>query len=254
MKIYRAYLRTSTNTQREKQTIQVQQSQIDAFAKANGFQITQWYKDDGISGSEENRPALVDMLRDSKLAEKEGHDQNIVVVSLSRIGRELRIQERVIHDMKNMGINLLSVTEPDLGSSQMERVLLRQIVGAVAEYDKKQIVAKLHSGRKHKASKGEYAGGRLGLGFKLVGGKVIQDKEQVETVRLIFKLRRCRTKKYSYAMISRELNELNYKNARGKEFTAQGVRGVLNADRNKGIMKYGENKIKVNELKIKAVA
>lgn len=247
MKIYRAYLRTSTNTQKEKQTIKVQKSQIEQYARDNGFQITQWYMDDGVSGSNDERPALLELLKDCK-SNKE-HDQTVVTVALSRIGRELRIQERIIHEFKTMNVMLRSVTEPDLGSDQMERVLLRQIVGAVAQYDKAQIVAKLHAGRKYKASKGEYAGGRLGLGYEVIDGKVVKNQD-AEAVQLIFKLRRSRIRKWSYQAIADELNRLDFTNARGLKFSGQGVRGVLNAKRNRGIMSYGEANVKVEGLKI----
>jgi len=48
---------------------------------------------------------------------------------------------------------VISVAEPDLMASDTTRVLRRQLMGAVAQYDKSQIVLKLRGARMRKRAK-----------------------------------------------------------------------------------------------------
>src|ERR1019366_4715681 len=82
----------------------------------------------------------------------------IIVESLNRLARELFIQEYILRDLKQRGVTLLSATEPDLDSDPT-RVMFRQIMGAIAEYDRKMIVLKLKDARKRmKAATGRCEG------------------------------------------------------------------------------------------------
>ncbi len=71
----------------------------------------------------------------------------IIIEKLDRLARVLMIQERILADFKGRGVTLISVAEPDLCSTDPTRTLLRQIVGAVAQYDKASIVSKLRAAR-----------------------------------------------------------------------------------------------------------
>jgi hypothetical protein len=70
------------------------------------------------------------------------------------------VQETAIADLRKNGFTLISVAEPDLMASDPTRVLMRQLMGAVPQYDKSQIVAKLRGARMQKA----YQRGPVGLG------------------------------------------------------------------------------------------
>ena len=58
-----------------------------------------------------------------------------------------------------IGIALISVAEPDLMAKDPTRILMRQLMGAVAQYDKSQIVLKLRGARMRKrVAEGRYEG------------------------------------------------------------------------------------------------
>jgi DNA invertase Pin-like site-specific DNA recombinase len=57
------------------------------------------------------------------------------------------VQETIIADLRKRGFELISVMEPDLLQNDPSRTLMRQIFGAIAEYDKAIIVAKLRGAR-----------------------------------------------------------------------------------------------------------
>lgn len=66
-----------------------------------------------------------------------------IIIELDRLARDLTIQEHIIQGLQHRGIALVSVAEPDPCSDDPTRKLMRQIMGAIAEYDKLIIVLKL---------------------------------------------------------------------------------------------------------------
>jgi DNA invertase Pin-like site-specific DNA recombinase len=73
--------------------------------------------------------------------------RTIIIERLDRLARELFIQEYILRDLKQRGVRLISVAEPDLDSDP-GRVLFRQMMGAIAQYDRTMVVLKLKAARK----------------------------------------------------------------------------------------------------------
>jgi DNA invertase Pin-like site-specific DNA recombinase len=91
--------------------------------------------------------------------------RTIIVEKLDRLARDLMVQEAAIADLRKHGFTLVSVQEPDLMANDPTRVLMRQLMAAVAQYDKSQIVAKLRGARMRKRSKDGRCEGRKPYGF-----------------------------------------------------------------------------------------
>jgi DNA invertase Pin-like site-specific DNA recombinase len=91
----------------------------------------------------------------------------VLIERLDRLARDLMIQESIIADMQRNGFEIVSVAEPDLCGTDPTRVLLRQMMGAFAEYERKMIVQKLRGARQRaKASRPEYKEGRKPFGHR----------------------------------------------------------------------------------------
>ena len=88
----------------------------------------------------------------------------ILIEKLDRLAREVMVQEAIIADLHKHGFTLLSVTEPGLMATDPTRILMRQLMGAVAEYDKSQIVLKLRGARVRKRLKDGRCEGRKPFG------------------------------------------------------------------------------------------
>lgn len=71
----------------------------------------------------------------------------MLIEKLDRLARDLMVQETIIGDLRKRSYELISVTEPDLLQHDPTRVLMRQIFGAIAQYEKAMIVAKLRGAR-----------------------------------------------------------------------------------------------------------
>ena len=83
---------------------------------------------------------------------------SIIIERLDCLARELFIQEHILRDLKQRGAALVSVTEQYLDSDPT-RVLFRQIMGAIAQYDRTMTVLKLRAARRRmKATSGRCEG------------------------------------------------------------------------------------------------
>ncbi len=56
------YCRVSTDNQKDERTIEIQERALSEYAKANKYDLVEIFKDEGVSGGLENRPALVELF------------------------------------------------------------------------------------------------------------------------------------------------------------------------------------------------
>lgn len=154
-----AYLRVSGKGQIKGDGFTRQRDAIQRYAKAHGYEVVRFYKEEGVSGTLSNRPALAEMMVD---LEENGHGiKTVIIEKLDRIARDLMIQESIIADFKENGIQLISAVEgPDLLGNDPTRKLVRQVLGAIAEYEKSMIVQKLRVARQRKRKKAGKCEGR----------------------------------------------------------------------------------------------
>jgi DNA invertase Pin-like site-specific DNA recombinase len=143
-----AYLRVSGKGQVKGDGFTRQLKEIKNYSAEHDIKIVQVFKEEGVSGTKESmdRPAWAEM---ATTLHSNGV-KTIVIERLDRLARDLMIQEAAIADLQKWGFTLISVSEPDLMASDPTRILMRQLMGAVAQYDKSQIVLKLRGARMRK--------------------------------------------------------------------------------------------------------
>jgi DNA invertase Pin-like site-specific DNA recombinase len=158
-----AYLRVSGKGQIEGDGFTRQLAAIKQYAAANDIKLSQVFREEGVTGTREtmDRPAWSEMIA----ALHSNGVKTIIVEKLDRLARDLMVQEAAIADLRKHGFTLVSVQEPDLMATDGTRVLVRQMMGAVAQYEKTQIVAKLRGARMRKRSKEGRCEGRKPYGF-----------------------------------------------------------------------------------------
>src|SRR3984957_1342328 len=148
-----AYLRTSSavNVGPDKDSDKRQRAAIEAFAKANGFAIEpeDWFYDAAVKGSDPVtvRPGFAAML--DRIA---GNGvRTILIESPDRFARDLAVQLAGHDYLKNLGVALIPASAPDFFLEDTPTaVLVRQVLGAIAQFDKATIVAKLKAARDRK--------------------------------------------------------------------------------------------------------
>lgn len=187
-----AYLRVSGKSQVDGDGFPRQALAISRHAAANDYEIVETFEERGVTGEMDgaDRPAwsaLIEKCRATNVSV-------IMFERLDRLARDLMVQETMLAQVKKIGILPVSTSEPDLASTDPTRVLIRQIMGGVAQWDKAQIVNKLRGARQRK---------RLQIG-KCEGRKSYGEKDdEAET---LIRICQCRLAGLTWQSITNWLN------------------------------------------------
>ena len=216
-----AYLRVSSKGQVEGDGLTRQSVAIQEFAQRQGFEILHTYQDEGVSGSMIGRPALVELMM--ALEENSHEAKTVIIERIDRLARDLLVQEALLANFKKHNANLISVHDGELLTDNPTRKLMRQILGAVAEYDKAMTVAKLKAARERKRLNGSKCEGRKGYGDE-PGQAVLKEIKKNH--------RKPRGKKRLTAQqIADKMNKSGFLTLTGKKFTANSVRLILSRNK-----------------------
>jgi len=163
--------------------LEVQEQAIRSYLKDAGHRLLAVLRDEGQSGSNglDTRVGLAEAL--TRL--EAGEAQVLVVYRLDRLARDLILQETTIERLKAAGVGVESVTEPDIDSDDYTRVLVRQVLGAIAQYERAVIRSRMAAGRAAKRASGGYAGGRPPYGWRAEGGGLVEDEAEQAVLALI---------------------------------------------------------------------
>jgi DNA invertase Pin-like site-specific DNA recombinase len=225
-----AYLRVSTDRQAESGFgIDVQDAAVRSWArhKDHRGRIVATCTDEGRSGSTGllGRPGLAEALGHLHA----GRADAIVVARLDRLARDLVLSEWLRAEVVRMGCQLRSadpvedlhlVEDPDNPTGK----LVRQILGAIAEYERDMIRLRMASGKAAKASTGGYVHGRPPYGWRAVKGALVRDEaEQL----VVARIRRTHRLGRSLREIATSLNESGLVTRSGSTWTPVAVSRVV---------------------------
>jgi DNA invertase Pin-like site-specific DNA recombinase len=216
-----AYLRTSSraNVGADKDSDKRQRAAIEAYARAASYEIVEIFYDAAVSGADPvgDRPGFAAMLE--RLLSNGA--RTIIVESPDRFARDLMVQ-LAGHDMlKARGITLVAASAPThFVEDTPTAILVRQVLGAIAEFEKTTLVAKLAAARRRK---------RVATGEKVEGRKS-HSELRPEVVKLAKALARKKPKggKLSLRAISSELAAQGFLNERGPPFNPKSIAAMLN--------------------------
>jgi DNA invertase Pin-like site-specific DNA recombinase len=221
-----AYLRVSTDRQAEEGLgLEVQESAIREWARTH--EIVAWFRDEGLSGANglEHRLGLADALEALKNNEARG----LVVYRLDRLARDLIVQETLLAELRRIGAEAFS-TSPSESSyltddaADPSRKLIRQVLGAVAEYERAMISLRLRSGRRRKADNGGYAFGAPPFGYRAEGRALVPVEDEQA---ILVRMRELRAEGATFEAIARTLSAEGRATKRGGHWHGKVVRDVL---------------------------
>ncbi len=193
-----------------------------AWANDNGHRVVETYRDDGVTGTTLDRPELARMLLESRST---GVDR-VVVFDLDRLARDLVVQETIIGELRQAGVELHSVNQPNLEGDDPWRVFARQIFGASAQLHKSITVMRLRAGRDAKKRRKGVCEGQPRFGFKKDRGVVLPDRDEQVAVDLIRRLRST-TPPTPYRAICAELEGRNIRPRRGRRWHPQVIKQIV---------------------------
>jgi len=228
------YIRVSTVGQAENGAgLEVQAKAIAGCCRQRRWELVGMVQD-AVTGEIAERPGLVEIEQ----ALRAGEVGCIVIHRLDRLARDLMVQEYILAKWAALGAEVVSVLDGDALDEEPGRILARQIMGAVAQYDKAMVVARLRWGRQAKARKGGFAGGAVSLGYDSVDGKLVVNEEQARTVKRAAALRR---EGCGYRTIAATLAKEGYATKRGGKWAPNTVRRLLHSAQVQGRVRYGQS-------------
>jgi DNA invertase Pin-like site-specific DNA recombinase len=207
------YLRVSGLAQVEGDGFTRQLSACEDYARRNDIEIVRVFREEGISGKNEldDRPSL-----SSLIAELLADGVKVLLIEkLDRLARSLMIQETILQDLQRRGIQVISTAEQDVSSDDPTRVLIRQILGAFFEYERKMITSKLRAARQRKKKATGRCEGRRPFGAN------DQEKHALRCMRSL------RLAGMTYQRIAEQLNSQRVPTRHGGVWSAATIQKIL---------------------------
>lgn len=222
MKVY-SYVRVSTSKQADKDGPIRQRAAIKEFCAKHILEDCGEFFED-VSGTVEgvDRPQFASMLqRIEDLRLNNIQVEGFVVESMNRLARDLMVSELLLKVCRERSIRVFTcesgvLQDATADQADPSRVLIRQIMGAVAEFMKSELVKKMASARARiRAEKGRCEGEKP-YGEK-PGEKIVRD--------LIISL--YNNMEWKPARIAKALNGDGHKTRHGLDWTKDTVYKVL---------------------------
>jgi DNA invertase Pin-like site-specific DNA recombinase len=224
-----AYLRVSSAGQIDAWGLDRQEAAIRQWAKNNDAKIVKWFRDEGVSGTVEavERPGLSEAIESMRPLKADG----IIAADIDRFARKLMVQEAAFGVIWKAGGRAFTATGGEVhqdADDDAARTLIRQVLGAVAQYEKTQAVMRMRQGRAAKAATGRKATGAYAFGYRGEGKGRERDAaaDPLEHAILQLILAR-RSAGDSYRAIAAELDSLGHRPRRADSWSAMSVRSVV---------------------------
>lgn len=190
-----SYLRVSGKGQLDGDGFPRQRDTIFAYAESHEMTISMEFRDEGVSGTKDifERDGLTNLF----LAVKTKTVKTVLVERADRLARDLMIAEILLGEFRKFGVKVIAAdsdTDLTVGDGDPTRTLVRQMLGAVAQWEKSIIVQKLRAARTRIRKNEGRCEGRKSYGARAEEQEVIQN------------LLNLQSKGYSIAEITKQLN------------------------------------------------
>ena len=176
------YARFSSHSQTE-QSIEGQLKECYEFAKRNEYNVIGEYIDRALTGTTDKRPDFLRMIEDSK---KKAF-KYVLVYQLDRFARNRYDSATYKAKLKKTGVRVLSAKENI--TEDASGILVEGVLESMAEYYSVELSQKIKRGIEVSASKCQFFGGSVSLGYYIDQDKHYQINEnEAIFVRKIFEM------------------------------------------------------------------
>lgn len=217
MKTAVIYARYSSENQTE-QSIEGQLRVCQDYAQKHDILILDSYIDRAMTGTNDNRPAFLKMIKDSERKEW----NYVLVYKLDRFSRNKYETTIHKHTLKENGVKLLSAMEniPDTP----EGIILESLLEGMNQYYSAELAQKVHRGLNESYIKGNYTGGYLPYGYQVENKKCVIDDEEAVIVKEIFARY---AQGYTVVAIASELKTRGVRTKTGKKLNEKTIYKML---------------------------
>lgn len=183
------YTRKSTTMglEQEFNTLDAQREACEAYicsqAGAGWVVLPDHYDDGGFTGANTDRPAFQRLLADVDA----GSVDTVVVYKLDRISRSLLDFATVMKRLNERGVTFVSVTQNFTTTDAVGRMTLN-LLATFAEFEREQIRERTRDKIAASRRRGQWTGGIVPLGYKVLDKKLVVDEREAIVVREVFEL------------------------------------------------------------------
>ena len=224
-----AYIRVSGRGQVDGDGPERQAQAINSFCLTHKLALpdTQLFFEAAVSGTVEamDRPKFAEMIEVIGSLPV-GEKACIVVERLDRLARDLMVSEFLLAECRKRGISVYATDQNDLRDMASDggdptRVLLRQILGALAQWEKTALVLKLRKARDRKREATGRCEGVLPFG-------ATPEEASVKSI-----LMQYHSSGHSYGFIAKQANLMRLKTRSGKPWNRGSVYQVITGRKHK---------------------
>lgn len=216
-----AYLRVSGKGQLRQSGFSRQRDAIRQFARVHNVEIVDEYRDEGVSGTKDgfDRKGLTDLFN-----RIQSNGVRLVLAEhADRLARDLIVQELIVQEFERLGARVIACESgTDLASSDSDptKKLVRQILGAIAEFEKSRLVSKLRVARDRKRRQTGHCEGQKPFGS--------MDGEEDTLTRIRELHRKPRGgERHTLKEIAETLNQEGYPTRSGKPWSRGSVWSII---------------------------
>jgi len=142
------YLRVSGKGQISGDGFPRQRETVQKFAKSHQIEIAREFRDEGVSGTKDafDRDGLTDLL----VAIKANGVRTVLVERADRLARDLMVSEILLDEFRKLEVTVIeaeSGLDLTVHNQDPTRVLMRQMLAAISQWEKSCIVQKLRASR-----------------------------------------------------------------------------------------------------------
>ncbi len=216
-----SYLRVSGRGQVKGGGFDRQRQAVRDYARASGIELAGEFRDEGVSGTKE----LADRAGLAALLDKlEANGVGLVLVERAdRLARDLLVGEVILSQFRKLGVKVVAAdsgTDLTAGDDDPTRVLIRQVLGAVSQFEKSVIVLKLRAARERVRARNGRCEGRKPYGTRP------GEAGAVERIRQLRRKPRGR-KRLSFAQVAEALNTEGLPTRTGKPWKPGTVYAIV---------------------------
>lgn len=205
------YIRNSRITQEN--SVEVQTKLINEFCENNKIKLDQIIVDEGISGSGDKTKhrdgynSIIEMIHNQEI-------DTLVVISISRWGRNLGEIYKSVQLMETKGVNFLSIKENIDTSTPYGRFTIN-LLSSLYEMELELIKDRVKDTLKMKKETGKVYS-KVPYGYDRIGDELVENKKEK---RLLNKIVRLKDNGLSYKEICDYLKRNRYKTKKGTNFS-----------------------------------
>lgn len=153
------YTRFSPRANADKcESCEVQRDYCEKYAAAHGMEIAAVFDDPDVSGADEYREKLWQAI---EALPKGGV---LLVYKRDRLARNVYLSEQINRAVEKKGATIEAVTG-DVQGNSAETVMIRQVLAAIAEYERKMIASRTRHAMRFHQSQGRRMGSECPYGW-----------------------------------------------------------------------------------------